>query len=550
MLSLALLATALLGGADDPREAYDVLAYRLDLRVDPAVKRLSGTAAVEAKVVRNELAELLLRMHSDLHVSEFIGRGITWTHEGDRLVCALSRQYERGELVRVAIEYAGTPLVEDDFTGFHWRETPDGKPWIATSCQGIGAHTWFPCKASFYPPEDKHDRLFVNLTVPEGLVGVSNGHLVAKTEPKEGLRTFRWRSDSGSGTYAITLNVAPYVQVDSEIPHLPGLDRPLRFSYWVLPSSDEKAKVQFAQVPELLNVYSTAFGAFPFPEEKFALVETPFWGMEHSTAVAYGSSFPAWCKENDAKDRWASRNRWFDYILVHETAHEWWGNSVTALDWGHFWIHEGFATYAEIVYVEMTQGREAADRFAKELMARVPADGVLYRGQGKTSEEAYSGVLYGKGASVLHTLRAYVANDGAWWKSLQAFQREFRGRNAVTEDFRAILERDTKRDFEDFFREGAYGAGEPDLRGTVTADGNTLTIHVENSTEGGRSFHVPLALEFELGEATTRFSRTLVPGTNDETFTFPSEILNLRVVDRGPMLGTYQLEVVDKELAR
>src|SRR5204862_6726107 len=123
------------------------------------------------------------------------------------------------------------------------------------------------------------------------------------------------------------------------------------------------AKLQFADVPKMLAVYEERFGPFPFPKSKYALVETTFWGMEHSTAVAYGSSFPAWCKKEGKPDPFASANRFFDYILVHESAHEWWGNAVSAKSWGHFWIHEGFATYAESVYVEETQGEAALARY-------------------------------------------------------------------------------------------------------------------------------------------------------------------------------------------
>ena len=160
----------------------------------------------------------------------------------------------------------------------------------------------------------------------------------------------------------MTLNVGPYVVGESEL-EVPGLADPVPFLYYVLPENAEKAALQFQDVPELVRIDSEAFGPFPFPESEFGLVETSFWGMEHSTAVAYGSSYPAWCKAHDERDRCAGRNRWFDFILVHEVAHEWWGNSVSAEDWGHFWIHEGFGTYAEGVYVERKFGRVEADRY-------------------------------------------------------------------------------------------------------------------------------------------------------------------------------------------
>ncbi|MEM7517644.1 MAG: M1 family metallopeptidase, partial [Planctomycetota bacterium] len=469
---------------EDPRTRYDIQSYRLDLEVDPEAKLLSGTVGIEAKVDRNSISEFELDLSNEgLRVasvfelgqgfnqtSPFVGREIIHRHENDRLICSLSRPYERGEMVRVAVRYSGTPMKKpDNFTGFFFVETPSGAPWIATSCQGIGAHTWFPCKASYFHPEDKHDQLFVNLTLPEDLTGVSNGRLVETTEPEEGKRTFRWFHPYGCGTYAITLNVAPYVHVQSDIPVV-GLSKPVPFHYFVLPENEEKAKVQFAQVPQLLHIFSTAFGPFPFPESKYALVETPFWGMEHSTAVAYGSSYPAWCVANEEKDAYESRNKWFDYILVHETTHEWWGNSVTCADYGHFWIHEGFGTYAETVYVEQMDGLDAAHEFARNTMKRVRGKGSLYRGEGKNSGEAYGGLLYSKGASVLHMLRGRLGNDPVWWQTLQDFQAKFRNSNATTEEFKALLEKNSGRKFDLFFQEWFYGSGTPKVTGTITVE--------------------------------------------------------------------------------
>ena len=146
------------------------------------------------------------------------------------------------------------------------------------------------------------------------------------------------------------------VEVALERVELPGCERPVLFRYYVLPESEEKARKQFAMVPELVRFFSEKFGPYPFPDDKFALAETPIWGMEHATVIAYGNSFPDAIRDTGAVDPYELRNKLYDYVLVHEAAHEWWGNAISAASWGDFWLHEGFSTYAEALWVEHVHG--------------------------------------------------------------------------------------------------------------------------------------------------------------------------------------------------
>lgn len=546
-LTLFLLAAPVVG--QDLRQLYDVRSYRLDLRVEPERKRLSGTVVVEATVVGDELAVLQLDMSPRLEPSRvgwvdaklaagspLAGRELGFEHTGQVLRCRLDRPRAKDEVVRIAVTYSGSPRGRG-FSGFHWARTKGGKPWINTSCQGPGAHSWWPCKASFFHPEDKPERLFVNLDVPAGLYGVSNGRLIGRTKQKR-REIFHWEHHYPLETYSVTLNVAPYVVVERKL-QLPGIERPVPFIYYVLPENAKKAKVQFAQVPQMIDAFSKAFGPFPFPESKFGLVETNFWGMEHSTAIAYGSSYPLWCQKNDVRDRFRGRNRFFDYILVHESAHEWWGNAVSASDWGHFWIHEGFGTYAEGVYVELTQGRDQAERYfaSIEPMAR---RGRLYRGERVNSRQAYSGTIYYRGAWVLRTLRHYLADDEVWWKTLRDFNSKFRYKNASTEDFQSVLEANTGRAWGRFFKEWFYGSGSPRLEGTVKASGKTIRVQVRVS---GGDFHVPLDLRWkEAGKARSR-RLMLEPGENELAVPCGAKPRSLEVVDLQRVLGRHQVEV-------
>ncbi len=529
---------------EDLRARYDALAYELHLTVDPAERELSGSATLSARVVADALDVLHLDLVAAMVVErvETAGRELAFEHEEDALLVRMDRTLEHGELFDVTVHYSGHPEAEDSFSGFHWAQTEDGRPWINTSCQGPGAHSWWPCKSSFFHPEDKPERIAMNVTVPAGLYAVSNGRLLAIEDTREGWKTYRWRHDYPLETYSVTLNAAPYVVKSSEL-ELPGIERPVPYSYYVLPENAEKAEVQFAQVPRMLEIYSEAFGPFPFPESKFGLVETNFWGMEHSTAIAYGSSYPAWCEANGVEDRYARRNRYFDYILIHEVAHEWWGNAVSATSWGHFWIHEGFGTYAEGVYVEKMDGRERADEFFRGQAQRMGDTSRLYRGDNVDSGQAYAGVVYSKGACVLNTLRHYLDDDEAWWSSLRAFNERFRYGNAGSDDFRDVLEAETGRDWDRFFEEWVYGEGYPKLTGTVRVEGNSIVATIENRGSGATSFEVPLDLAWE-EEGEPRDQRLMLqPGAHQHEIHLTCEPTGLRVVHLDRVLGRHDVTV-------
>jgi len=539
----------------DPRAAYDVLAYRLDVRLYPSRTTLHATVAVEARVTARSLDTFVLDLDEGLAVEEvrhlrgsfysksrLNGEKLTFEHESDRLVCTLPEPVARGEFVRVAVTYSGQPRSLDRFTGFHWETTADGKPWIGTSFQMIGAHHWFPCKASFFHPEDKPGRVMVNLDVPLGLVGVSNGRLVER-EPKGDREIFRWLHEYPLSTYSITLNAAPYVSIEQQV-YSSGLIEPVPFVAYVLPENEEKARLQFRDVPKLLKIFSLAFGPYPFPESKFALVETSFWGMEHSTAIAYGSSYPAWCKANGEPDPFASRNEFFDYILIHESAHEWWGNAVTAATWGDFWIQEGFATYAESIFVEQTQGREAADRYFDSNKRMIGKRSRLHAGKNLASaQEAYSPTIYTKGAWVLNTLRHFVADDTAWWKTFHVFFENHRYENASTLDFQRALKRVTKKDWNRFFEEWVFGEGYPQLAGTVEVDGSVVRIRIDNDGSGATGFHVPLDLQWYEGARQIRERVWLEPGGNELNLEREAEVVGLTIVDLQRVLGSHDVTV-------
>ncbi len=531
---------------DDLRAAYDVEAYHLDLRVDPAAKLLEGSVRMTAATTAPGLQVVELDLVDSLDVRSVLlaGQELDFEHGDDRVRASLPSALGDGERFELTVVYGGSPGASNDFDGFHWVETEDGSPWINTSCQGSGAHSWWPCKSSYYHPEDKPERVSLDITVPSELYVVSNGRLESIDDSQAAQLCVRGRHPYPLETYTVTLNVAPYVVVESEL-EVAGIEEPVPWIYYVLPEDAEKAAVQFTQMPELIRIFSEAFGPWPFPDAKIALVQTNFWGMEHSTAVAYGSSFPLWIEQNGGRDPWGGRNRWFDYILVHEMAHEWWGNAVSATHWGDFWLHEGFGTYAEGVYVEGIDGREAADRYYGEQMRGVNRSrrSRLYRGADVDSGEAYAGIIYSKGATVLHTLRHYVSDDEAWWQTLRDFNTEFRYGNASTEDFQAVLERNTGREWEQFMSEWIYGEGVPRTNGTVRVTEAGILIELTNEGSGGNGFHLPLDLAWKEDGVDVGARVWVTPGEFEEVVPTEGEVTALSIEHMNRMLGVHSIEV-------
>jgi aminopeptidase N len=558
MLLVALSpCVAALAGGNDPRTFYDVQAYALELKVDPEKKRIRGTCRVEARVVAPELEVVQLDLDPHLEPEratlEESADGRTGKaqidRDGARINCRLPTKLARGATFALAVEYSGAPDSQSDFDGFHWRKTQSGEPWIATSSQGTGSKHWWPSKDSFFHPEDKPERFEMRATVPAGLYAVSNGRLVERKQAGD-WETFHWRHEYPLETYSVTLDVAPYVVVERQLT-LAGCDEPVPFVYYVLPEAQDKAAVQFAGVPEMVAIFADAFGSYPFPKSKLAFVHVPFWGMEHSTAVAYGSSFPAWIAQERArdpssalKDKYGFRNADYDYILVHEFAHEWWGNAVSAADWADFWIHEGFATYAEGVYVERAQGREAADTWWKKQRPRVEKKGSLFRGKGSDSDQAYGGIIYSKGAWVLHTLRTYVDDDQAWWKLLREFNLAYRYKNASTDDFRATVEKATGREWNQFFDEWFLGQGYPELDGQVAVESSGLRVKIACRGTAGTEFHVPLDLAWVEGDEPRTKRVMLSPGDNELTIATERAPRDVRVPSLDRVLCKPEVSVI------
>ncbi len=391
--------------------AVDVSYYDLDLAIRPADSTIAGTLAAHLRIV-HPTNVLLFDLDDALEV-----RAVEWTAGGTPLpfgrepgtvLISLGRTYQPGERVAVRIAYGGTPRVAPNppwAGGFTWATTADGRPWVGVSCQGEGADLWWPTKDH---PSDEPDSMRIALTVPAGLTAVANGRLRERRPNGDGTETFAWHVSHPINNYGVTAYVAPYVALDTAYTSTAGDVVPVAFH--VLPERAADARRQLPQFLDHMAFLEATFGPYPFRRDGYKVIHAPYLGMEHQSAIAYGDDFT----DNAAG---------FDWLHFHELAHEWWANLLTAADWRDFWIHEGFAEYAEALYAEHLAAARGEDAGAAYRAYLAPMRGRILNRRpiaplpARTTRQVYfsddgaaDNDIYYKGAWFLHTLRWTVGD--------------------------------------------------------------------------------------------------------------------------------------------
>ncbi len=428
------------GPLSQTQAAYDVLHYLIAVEVKPESKTIEGRTTVTVETVAPlTLFEIDLNSHLVVTEVNVDGAVAEFEHDHGLIRVLLAPAWDAPERHSVQITYGGKPKVALKapwIDGFVWSETPSGAPWIGVTGQGDGGDNWWPCKD--HPSDEPDEGIDITLTVPDDLIGLSNGRKMAERNNGDGTITTEWHVSYPINNYLVTLNIAPYVPIEEPYHGVDGtLDETLIF--WSLPENVEEARVMWRQMPQILEVFGKYFGEYPFFEDKFWVAHAPYLGMEHQTIVAYGDHF----EDNDYG---------FDSLLLHEVAHEWWGNKVTAKDWADFWLHEGFAVYAEALYVLDTLGEQRYLDYMAMVRGRISNRTPIVQGDNMTSAGAYTGDIYPKGAWVLHMLR-WMLGDQQFFEVLWRFanDEDFAYGFVETEDLIALVAEVSGRDDLDWF---------------------------------------------------------------------------------------------------
>ncbi len=434
------------------RANNDLLFYHLDIRIDPVKKFVSGKNTIRFKMLKSD-SRIQLDLYPNLKVEKILLKE-SRTRLSRSGIQSTSLRYERelgtvfvnfpstlraGRTYEIDFYYSGTPQTVGRFGGFTFSNDPAGRPWIFTACEGEGASIWWPNKDQW---RDEVQSMRISVEIPSDLVDVSNGRFMGKKSVGDGYSRWEWLVNYPINNYNVSVNIGHYVHFSDRLGDL-DLD------FYALPENLEKAKKQFAQAKGMLKAYQHYFGPYPFKQDGYKLIEAPYSGMEHQSAVTYGNHFANGYLERDWTGVGISTK--FDFIIIHESGHEWFGNSISAADTSDMWIHEGWTTYLECLYVEFMFGKKDALKYTNGYKAKVMNREPIIPTRGIDATPPQD--QYFKGALFLNTLRSVVDNDAKWWVLLRGFYEQFKYKNIMTEDVVAYFNRETGRNLTPVFNQ-------------------------------------------------------------------------------------------------
>ncbi len=412
------------GGLRVERTCYDVLRYDLNIKINIQDKSIVGYNDINFKVVSNT-KKIQVDLFDNMKVDSilFKSKKLEYKREFNAVFIDFPANLIKGSEEKIRFYYSGKPIIAKNAPwdgGFVFTKDKQGKPWVAVACQGTGASLWYPVKDS--QSDEPDNGATIKVAVPYGLMDVSNGRLIGSEDLKNGYTRWDWEVKNPINTYDITINIADYAHIHDNL-------NDLDLDYYVLKENEAKAKSHFEEAKLMLSCFQSKFGTYPFKEDGYKLVETPYLGMEHQSAVAYGNKYKKGYLGSDLSG--TGIGLLFDYITIHESGHEWFGNSITSKDIADMWIHEGFTMYTEVVFVECQFGAEKAQKYMNGMKQNVSNDIPIIGPFGVNKEG--SGDMYYKGALLLNTLRHVIDNDELWWKLLLDYSNTFRHKIIDTE---------------------------------------------------------------------------------------------------------------------
>lgn len=442
------------------RSSYDVGFYHLDVEVFPKEEVLKGSSLIRFNVVK-PTNQIQIDLYSEMKIDriEWRGQNLSFEREYNAVYINFRERLKSGSIEEVQVFYAGRPVDYDPniplYASFLWLEDDSGNPWLQAICQGYGASGWWPNKDHL---SDEPDSARISITVPADLDVVSNGRLLAKNNLGDTKTRFDWAVSYPINNYNLTFNVGKYKVIKDMYEN--GTSQ-LDLEYHLLEENDTDVTITTAVVKPMLQTFEKYFGPYPFPKDGFKIVESPH-AMEHQSCVAIHSGY---FYDADDSGIWSDLSEEdINYsIVLHESAHEWWGNNVSCTDNAELWIHEAFATYAEALFVEDHYGYEAGQRYLNAMKGQVLNRYPILGKPGVNHIHYDITDMYTKGALMLNTLRHVLDDDKVWFAILKDIQIDFKYQNITSEQIINYINQKTEMDLGYFFDQYLNVTGLPRL---------------------------------------------------------------------------------------
>ena len=450
---------SLRGALSELRNNFDVRHYDLSVDFDLKQKSIKGKVVVRFDA-QQDIDKIQLDLHKNMSIQRITQNDheLTYERKYTAVFISLEEMLRAGESTSLTIEYSGKPMKAKKPPwegGFVWK-TNSGKPWVSVACEQLGANIWWPVKDHL---SDEPDSMDLHYTIPEGLFCAANGSLVSQ-ETKDGRTTFNWKIHNPINSYNVTFYIGDFVRIDQAYD---GIDGVHDLTYYVMPKNKERAEEHFKQTHDILRFYEKIYGVYPWWNDGFKFIESPFAGMEHQSAIAYGNGY--------------KKNNLFgvDYIILHEAAHEWWGNAITVSDFADVWLQEGFATYSEALFMENWKGKGYSDHYLSFYALFIKNKAPMVGPKEVNYWDYKDGDPYMKGANTLHSLRTTLDNDSLFFSILRTFYEKYCRKTVTSTDFIDHVHQLTGQDLNWFFNQYLYSRNSPKFTYYISRDGEDKT---------------------------------------------------------------------------
>jgi len=484
-------ADTLRGSLNADRTWWDVIGYGVTVIPKFEEKRIDGTVIMQFKVVRpGKRMQIDLQQPMEIKRAIYKFHELPLTREGNVYYLEFPTNLKKGQLETIAMFYGGNPKIAKRAPwdgGWIFQKDEKGRPWMTVACQGLGASVWYPCKD--HQSDEPDSGAFLNITVPDTLVGVGNGRLIRKNKNNNGTITYTWRVKNPINNYNIVPYIGKYVNFTDTVM---GEKGKLDMSYWVLDYNLEKAQKQFIQAKTMIHAFEYWMGPYPFYEDSYKLVDAPHLGMEHQSAVAYGNKYM-----NGYLGRDLSGTGWglkWDFIIVHESGHEWFANSITSKDLADMWIHEGFTNYSETLFTEYVYGTQAGNEYNYGTRKGIRNDRPVIGPYGVNKEG--SGDMYPKSGNMLQSIRHAMNNDEKFREMLRYLNKKFYHQTVTTEDIQKVVSQYFGSSVEKIFDQYLRTIKIPVLEYFVSDDKTKLSYRYTNCVDG---FNLPVFVAGDTG---------------------------------------------------